>query len=106
MFNFRFLNAFKIATFLNLLIIFQVEINDERKIPQFVLLVSLDLSRKSASEGERGRGEGEKGTPNVTIRETFSPKSSDITQGWAVQRNLDEFYSLHEKLTQVSENNT
>ena len=77
----------------------QVEVEEERKVPQFVLLVSLD----SADHPSGGAEGGKKGAPSVTIPTTTASgqKAKESSQGWGVQRTLDDFYTLHDRLAQV-----
>ena len=72
---------------------------EERKVPQFVLLVSLDTADQPPGGAEGGKKE----LPSVTIPTMTASglKGKESSQGWGVQRTLDDFYILHEKLTQV-----
>ncbi|KAL8624041.1 hypothetical protein ACOMHN_041631 [Nucella lapillus] len=71
-----------------------VEVEEERKVPQFVLL---------------GRGKKREGlkAPSSSSSSPTGPKTladqraSESSQGWGVQRTLEDFYSLHDKLTQI-----
>ncbi|RUS75249.1 hypothetical protein EGW08_016984, partial [Elysia chlorotica] len=67
---------------------------DDRKIPQFVLLVSLS----DEETGAKGSSPQEKaGSP------TTGPQLvSSSNEGWAISRSLEDFYALHEKLAQIS----
>ena len=75
----------------------QVEVEEERKVPQFVLLVSLDTANRPPGGAEDGKKE----SPSATMPAGTGAKGKESSQGWAVQRTLDDFYTLHEKLTQV-----
>lgn len=89
-----------------LLILQQVEVEEERKVPQFVLLVSLN-NGEAAGGGDGGKKEASPVTiPTTTVTSATHKARGSSSQGWAVQRTLDDFYALHEKLTQVCLNLT
>ena len=75
----------------------QVEVEEERKVPQFVLLVGLDTANRPLGGAEDGKKE----SPSAMMPAGTGTKGNESSQGWAVQRTLDDFYTLHEKLTQV-----
>ncbi|KAK7097610.1 sorting nexin-25-like [Littorina saxatilis] len=78
-----------------------VEVEEERKVPQFVLLVSLN-NGEAAGGGDGGKKEASPVTiPTTTVTSATHKARGSSSQGWAVQRTLDDFYALHEKLTQI-----
>lgn len=67
---------------------------DDRKIPQFVLLVS--LADEDTESGGLSHQEST-GSPNSGPQIV-----SSSNEGWAISRSLEDFYALHEKLAQIS----
>lgn len=63
-----------------------VEVEEERKVPHFVVLVHLDAS-----------------APPAPLTDNSKQRPSDVLQGWAIQRSLEEFYALHDKLCQIGQ---
>ncbi|GFN79491.1 sorting nexin-25-like [Plakobranchus ocellatus] len=67
--------------------------DEDRKIPQFVLLVS--LSDKAAENTESSQ-------EDIGAQASASQFVSSSNEGWAISRSLEDFYALHEKLAQIS----
>lgn len=73
-----------------------VEMEDDRKVPQFVLLVSLDGGDPTLL-AEGGREDSHSpGTAATLMQDT-----TESTQGWAVSRSLEDFFALHDRLAMI-----
>lgn len=78
----------------------QVEVEDDRRVPHFAVLVRLKCrEERGQDEGQAGERENTSGTSPPSDR--FGLGKVDSAHGWAVSRTLDDIFALHEKLVQV-----
>ncbi|KAK7496497.1 hypothetical protein BaRGS_00012149 [Batillaria attramentaria] len=75
-----------------------IEIEEDRKVPQFVLLVSVD-GGDAAGQSADSKQEGLAASPHTALAQD----TTDSARGWAVSRSLDDFYALHDKLAMIGQ---
>lgn len=75
-----------------------VEVEEDRKVPQFVLLVSLDKGDGSL-QSDHSKDENQSSSPHTALLQD----TADSTRGWAVSRSIDDFYILHDKLAMIGQ---
>lgn len=73
-----------------------MEVEEDHKVTHFAILVSLQEHCSETSISPLLHTDGGTAYPP-----TFGHGRHDSVRGWAVSRTLEDFYSLHEKLSQV-----